>query len=117
MATNRETSSAASRKGSQSSGMRGTGGARTGEKDQHYDVIAVLYHTLQGAETTQQYVEDARKAKDDELATFFEETRAEYVARAEQAKRLLAGRLDTGDGGADEDDADDDDMGDADEDE
>ena len=73
--------------------QRGGAAAQTGERDEHYDVISVLYHSLQGAETCARYIADARNARDRELLSFFEETRSEYAARAAQAKELLAGRL------------------------
>ena len=69
------------------------GSAQTGERDEHYDVISVLYHSLQGAETVERYISDARNARDQELLSFFEDTRSEYAARAAQAKQLLASRL------------------------
>lgn len=72
------------------------GAARTGERDEHYDVISVLYHALQGAETCEQYISDARSARDQELVTFFEDTRSEYAARAAQAKELLGARIGRG---------------------
>ena len=103
---NRQTSSSTARKPSRTSGARST--SATGERDQNYDVISVLYHALQGADTIQKYVEDAREAQDDELLSFLEETRAEYSARAEQAKQLLASRLeDSGNGSIDDDEDDD----------
>ena len=106
---NRQTSSSSMRKAPRTSGARSTSG--TGERDENYDVISVLYHALQGADTIQKYVEDAREAQDDELLSFLEETRAEYSARAEQAKQLLASRLEgssNGSGDVDDDDGDDD---------
>jgi hypothetical protein len=97
---NRQAASETSRKGSaggrSGSGERGrsqSGESATGERDEHYNVISVLYHALQGAETIQKYVQDARGSSDKELLEFFEETRLEYVARAAQAKELLASRL------------------------
>lgn len=74
---------------------RATG--RSGERDENYDLISVLYHALQGAETASQYLEDARGADDEELITFFEETRIAYAERAAEAKQLLADRLDGSD--------------------
>jgi hypothetical protein len=71
-----------------------TNGERvTGTPDEQYDLVSVLYHALQGGETSQQYIEDAREAGDDELATFFEQVQAEDRNRAQNAKRLLAARL------------------------
>lgn len=45
----------------------------TGTRDEHYDLISVLYHTMQEAETLQTYIDDARSAGDNDLAGFFEE--------------------------------------------
>ncbi|HZA76339.1 MAG TPA: hypothetical protein VE623_08110 [Acidimicrobiales bacterium] len=67
--------------------------AVTGTPDEQYDLVSVLYHALQGGETSQRYIDDARKAGDDELATFLGQVQAEDRDRAERAKRLLATRL------------------------
>jgi hypothetical protein len=117
MATKQTSSGSGTRKTAAAAG-RGAAG-RTGERDEHYDVISVLYHSLQGAETCGQYLSDARNARDQELVSFFEETRSEYAARAAQAKELLAGRLERGASGLDDEeiDEDDDDDMDVDEDE
>jgi hypothetical protein len=95
MANRQQAGSESSRKGSAGgrSGSAGRGQSGTGERDDHYNVISVLYHALQGAETIQKYVQDSRGSSDKELLEFFEETRLEYVARAAQAKELLAARL------------------------
>jgi hypothetical protein len=65
----------------------------TGTPDEQYDLVSVLYHALQGGETSEQYIEDARGAGDEELATFFEQVQAEDRNRAQSAKHLLAARL------------------------
>jgi hypothetical protein len=71
-----------------------TNGERaTGTPDEQYDLVSVLYHALHGGETSQQYIDDARKAGDDELAAFVEQVQVEERNRAERAKRLLAARL------------------------
>jgi hypothetical protein len=69
------------------------GESMTGTRDEHYDLVSVLYHALQGGETAQQYIDDARKAGDEELATFFEQVQDEDRERADEAKQLLASRL------------------------
>lgn len=74
----------------------------TGERDESYALVSVLYHALQGAETIDQYIQDARRAEDEELATFFEETKEAYVERAAEAKELLAARLESEDEDEDE---------------
>lgn len=61
--------------------------------DPHYNLVSVLYHTLQAAETGELYVEDAEEAGDDELASFFRNVVEEDKQRAARAKELLASRL------------------------
>jgi hypothetical protein len=65
----------------------------TGTPNDSYDLVSVLYHALQGGETSQQYIDDARKAGDEELVAFFAQVQAEERTRAENAKRLLMDRL------------------------
>lgn len=69
----------------------------TGTQDVHYNLISVLYHTLQGAETSVQYVSDAEESGDEELARFFRDVQEEDRRRAERAKMLLGQRLSRGD--------------------
>jgi hypothetical protein len=90
---NKQVSSAEGRRAAQGS-MRGQTSGTTLEADENYALISVLYHALQGAETCGFYIEDARKAGDQALSAFFEETRAEQVERGRRAKELLAERLD-----------------------
>jgi hypothetical protein len=65
----------------------------TGTPDEHYNLVSVLYHALQGAETCAQYLEDADEAGDDELVDFLEEVQSDYRRQADRAKELLAARL------------------------
>ena len=65
----------------------------TGTRDETYNVISILYHALQGAETYQQYVQDAEQRGDQELAQFFREVQQEEQRRADRAKQLLGKRL------------------------
>ncbi|HEY6556179.1 MAG TPA: hypothetical protein VI072_02860 [Polyangiaceae bacterium] len=83
------------------------GEAETGESDENYNLISVLYHALQGAQTYSGYIRDARAAGDDELVEFFSEVREEEQDRAERAKELLAARI-GGDGEFDDEDDEDD---------
>ncbi|MFP8905004.1 acyl carrier protein [Streptomyces atacamensis] len=66
---------------------------RTGAKDETYDLVSLLYHTLQEADTLTAYLSDTREAGDEELARFIQETLDQDRERAEKAKKLLAGRL------------------------
>jgi len=61
--------------------------------NEHYDLISVLYHALEGAWKCETYSRDAEKAGDEALAQFFRETHQEECARAEQAKALLRHRM------------------------
>jgi hypothetical protein len=61
----------------------------TGTRDEQYNLVSVLYHALQGAETIEAYVLDAEAAGDDRLAGFFREAQATYRQLAEQAKGRL----------------------------
>ncbi len=65
----------------------------TGTRDETYDVVSILYHALQGAETYQQYIRDAEQRGDQDLAQFFREVQEEEKRRADRAKQLLAKRL------------------------
>lgn len=65
----------------------------TGTKNEQYDLISVVQHTLEGAVTYEQYVEDAKAAGDNELANFFEELKSNNCQMAEKAKQLLKSRL------------------------
>lgn len=67
--------------------------ADVGTADPDYDLVSVLYHALQGAETYAEFVDDAEDAGDRELAQFFLEVQREEEVRAERAKVLLAARL------------------------
>jgi hypothetical protein len=68
----------------------------TGTKDEHYNLVSVLYHALQGAETYAQYIRDAEQAGDRELVQFLQEVKTEEERRAERAKALLGQRFGQG---------------------
>lgn len=70
----------------------------SGERDEHYNLISVLYHGLQGADQCALYAEDADDAGDDELAKFLRTCGRQQGEVAKQAKQLLLQRL--GSGGA-----------------
>ncbi|MDQ3861777.1 MAG: hypothetical protein M3266_09410 [Actinomycetota bacterium] len=61
----------------------------TGTRDEHYNLVSVLYHALHGAETVEIYAVDAEAAGEDELAAFFREVQGMHVETAERAKELL----------------------------
>jgi hypothetical protein len=61
----------------------------TGTRDEHYDLISVLYHALQGADNCTTYAFDAEAAGDERLAAFFYEARAVQAQLADRAKGML----------------------------
>jgi hypothetical protein len=61
----------------------------TGTRDERYNLIAVLYHALHGAENCEMYAADAEVAGREEMAAFFLEAQAEQIELAERAKELL----------------------------
>ncbi len=71
-----------------------TNGERiTGTRDEHFNLVSVLYHTLEEGETLQRYIDDAQSGGDSELATFLQEVQQQDQQRAERAKQLLAARI------------------------
>ncbi len=90
-------STSASRRPGQSSPPSGSARSSSmpasGESDPNFNLISVLYHALQGADTAARYQQDAERAGQEELGMFFEQTRAEYTARAQKAKAILASML------------------------
>ena len=70
--------------------------ANTGTQDTTYNLLSIIYHALQGAETYEKYINDAEQSGDTELAQFFREVRDVNTQRAERGKQLLATRLGQG---------------------
>ena len=59
------------------------GALRSGTPDEHYNLVSVLYHALQGAELYAEYAEDAERAGDTELADFFQQIQDEEDEQSE----------------------------------
>ena len=68
----------------------------TGTQDVHYNLVSILYHALQGAETYDQYIKDAEQGGNQDLAQFFRDVKDENQRRADRAKQLLAQNLSQG---------------------
>lgn len=66
---------------------------QTGTRDEHYNLISVLYHLLEGAATVEQYIRDAQEAGDQELVQFFKDWQDEQRNFSERAKNLLGSRM------------------------
>jgi hypothetical protein len=71
----------------------GETGNITGTKDKDYNLIWFTEACLSNALRMEQYVEDAERDGDTELAEFFRKAQAESRKGAEQGKQLLARRL------------------------
>jgi hypothetical protein len=65
----------------------------TGTRDVTYDLISVIYHALQGAETYQMYEQDAQQEGDQEAAALFHEAHQSSRQWADRAKSLLGQRM------------------------
>jgi hypothetical protein len=65
----------------------------TGTRDEQYNVISILYHALQGAETCATYLQDAEQAGDQDLVQFFRDVQGTYRQLAARGKTLLRQRL------------------------
>jgi hypothetical protein len=61
--------------------------------DKDYDLVSVVYHASQGAETVDKYLADAKQAGDNDLTQYLENVRQQYVQLAQQGKKLLKQRL------------------------
>ena len=72
----------------------------TRTKDATYNLVSVLYHALQGAETARHYIQDAEQAGDQELVQFFRAVQAWQQHLAAQAKEVFTQRLRQSDGRA-----------------
>jgi hypothetical protein len=73
--------------------MAEAGEQATGTRDENYDVISVLYHSLQAASEIEQYISDAEEAGDQELVEFFRDYQESQRDFSERAKNLLGARL------------------------
>lgn len=69
--------------------MMDAGEQTTGTRDEHYNLVSILYHALQGADTCNVYALDAEAAGDERLAAFFREAGVVQTQLAERAKGLL----------------------------
>ncbi len=61
----------------------------TGTRDEHYNLVSVLYHALHAAENCETYALDAEAAGRADIAAFFREAQVVQVGLAERAKELL----------------------------
>ena len=67
---------------------------KTRTSDPTYNLVSVIYHALQGAETCERYIADVDERGDKELADFFRDAQRHNADIAERGKALLRTRLD-----------------------
>lgn len=70
---------------------QGQSSQATGTRDETYDIVAVVYHALQGAENCQTYMQDASSRQ--ELRQFFQRAGDMQRQLADEGKRLLHDQL------------------------
>ncbi|WP_158850854.1 hypothetical protein [Saccharothrix deserti] len=68
-------------------------GQVTGTQDKDYNIIWFVEACLSNALRLENYIADAERAGDSELADFFRRAQGESRKGAEQGKQLLASRL------------------------
>ena len=66
--------------------------SKTGTSNVYYNLVSIMYHALNGAQTYDTYISDAEQSGDNELAQFFRAVQQEDQRRAERAKQLLVQR-------------------------
>jgi len=65
----------------------------TGTKDKDYNIIWFTEVCLSNVLRLEQYIQDAEREKDNELAEFFRKAQADSRKGAEMGKQLLAARI------------------------
>jgi hypothetical protein len=62
-------------------------------KDKNYNLISMLYHSSDVAETLKTYIQDAQEEGDQELVDFFSTALENNLEASQRAKELLTSRL------------------------
>ncbi len=66
--------------------------SKTGTSNEYYNLVSILYHSLNGAQTYDTYIQDAEQSGDHDLAQFFREVQQEDQRRSTRARQLLVQR-------------------------
>ena len=74
--------------------MADEAGGATGVKDKNYNIIWFTEQSLSNALRLEEYIQDAERDGDSELADFFRRAQAESKKGADRGKELLKSRLD-----------------------
>jgi hypothetical protein len=86
-----QSGTAGSMSGTRASTSGGTQQGMIGQTpDTTYNLISVMYHTLQGCQTYEQYAQDAEQSGQQEIAQFFRDTGREFERCAQRGQQLLA---------------------------
>jgi rubrerythrin len=62
---------------------------KTSASNTSFNLVSVLYHALEEAQTTTAYIQDAQQQNKQELVSFFQEIQQQANSRAQRAHQLL----------------------------
>ena len=65
----------------------------TGTRDEHYNLISVLYQSSDNVESLKTYIQDAEAEGDQELVEFFGAVLENNLEAAQRAKEMLVPRF------------------------
>ncbi|HEV7234961.1 MAG TPA: hypothetical protein VGN15_02195 [Ktedonobacteraceae bacterium] len=68
----------------------------TGVSDPNFNLVSILYHALQAAQTYDTYIRDAEQQGDNNLAQFLRQIQMEDRNRAQYAMQVLVQRVSQG---------------------
>ena len=63
---------------------------QTSTSSTYYNLVSVLYHALETAQTSAAYIQDAQQSGNQQLVQFFQSVQQTANQQANQAKLLLA---------------------------
>ncbi len=66
---------------------------KTGTDNVTFDLVSILYHSLEGASTYEKYIKDAQGSGNNDLVQFFRDAQQEERRRAERCQQLLQQHL------------------------
>lgn len=62
---------------------------QTPTSNAYFDLVSVLYHSLETAQTSASYVRDAQQEGNQDLVSFFKQIQQDASSKAEKAKQLM----------------------------
>lgn len=74
----------------QTSGGMAQGQGATGTPNFVFDLVSVLYHSLESGSKIQQYIQDAQQSGNNDLVQFFQQVQQQDKQRAQQAQQILS---------------------------